>query len=115
MKHDNRCYCLFSGSYWMTEQYGVDFVVSDQVLGQYCSDITIAGPRVLRAVRDCVLGPGHNSLVLGPDNETWFIVHYAWDASMQRRQMCIDPIRWTSDGPRCLGPTWTPSPMPTME
>lgn len=115
LKHNGRYYCLFSGSYWMTEQYGVDYVVSDHVLGPYGGDITITGPRVLRSVPECVRGPGHNSLVLGPDNATWYIVYHAWNASMRRRQMWIDPVRWMSDGPRCSGPTWTASPMITSE
>ena len=32
----------------------------------------------------------------------------AWDKDMKARRMCIDRLEWTSEGPRCLGPTWTP-------
>lgn len=27
---------------------------------------------------------------------------------MTARQMCLDKLIWTPDGPRCEGPTWTP-------
>ncbi|BAY98365.1 glycoside hydrolase family protein [Tolypothrix tenuis PCC 7101] len=27
---------------------------------------------------------------------------------MTARQMCLDKLIWTSEGPRCTGPTWTP-------
>ena len=31
---------------------------------------------------------------------------------MKVRQLCIDPLAWTPDGPRCVGPTTTPQPRP---
>lgn len=113
IKHAGQYYCLFSGAFWTTEQYGVDYVVADHVLGPYTNGNTVHGPRVLQSVAGHVRGPGHNSLVLGPDEHTWYIVYHAWDAAMQRRQMCIDPLTWTADGPRSVGPTWTSQPIPT--
>jgi hypothetical protein len=55
-----------------------------------------------------VLGPGHNSIVLGPDGQTEYIVYHAWDINLEARRMCVDQLIWTPSGPRCDGPTWTP-------
>ena len=81
--------------------------MADHVLGPY-REAEPSGPQVLRGVPGHVLGPGHNSVVLGPDGRTQFIVYHAWDPGRTARRMCIDPLVWTPDGPRCAGPTWTP-------
>lgn len=107
-KHAGRYYCLYSGGRWETESYGVDYGVADSVMGPYSDVGNELGPRVLRSVPGRVLGPGHNSIVVGPDGQTNYIVYHAWGANMEMRQMCLDKLIWTSDRPRCDGPTWTP-------
>jgi beta-xylosidase len=103
---DGRYYCLYSGGNWQTSDYGVGYAVADHILGPYTEPES--GPVVLRGVPEHVLGPGHNSVVLGPDEQTEFIVYHAWDTARTARRLCIDPLAWTPSGPRCLGPTWTP-------
>ena len=111
-KHADRYYCFYSGGRWETENYGVDYGVSDNILGPYSDAGNEAGPRVLRSLPGYVLGPGHNSIVLGPDGETEYIVYHAWDINMEARRMCLDKLIWTPDGPRCDGPTWMPQTIP---
>jgi len=101
-----RYYCLYSGGNWQGAEYGVGYAVADQVLGPY-QDSGL-GPAVLKGVSGIVLGPGHNSVVLGPDNKTCFIVYHAWDAAKTARRLCIDPLVWTGTGPLAAGPTYTP-------
>ena len=107
-KHEGRYYCLYSGGRWETEGYGVDYAVADHVLGPYSDQGGEAAARVLRTVPGRVLGPGHNSIVRGPDGTTDYIVYHAWDLEHTRRRLCLDRLLWTSDGPKCDGPTWTP-------
>jgi beta-xylosidase len=104
-KHQGRYYCFYSGGRWETENYGVDYGVADQVLGPYSDVGNENGPRVLRSVPGHILGPGHNSIVEGPDGQD-YIVYHAWDRKMTARHMFIDKLAWTPDGPRCEGPTW---------
>jgi GH43 family beta-xylosidase len=99
-------YCLYSGGCWETPHYGVGYGVAKHPLGPWCDDWNYEGPAVLRGVPGRVHGPGHNSVVTGPDGKTQFIVYHAWDAAHTARRMCIDPLIWTPDGPRCAGPTW---------
>jgi beta-xylosidase len=106
-RHNGRYYCFYSGGRWENDTYGVDYGVADQVMGPYSDAGNESGPRVLRTVPNHVLGPGHNSVILGPDGETEYIVYHAWDKELRARQMFIDRLAWTSDGPRCEGPTWS--------
>ena len=105
VKERGRYYCFFSGGYWETETYGVDFVVSNSITGPYSDEGVERGPRILKTVADRVIGPGHCSVVEGPLPPTRYIVYHAWDAQRTARRMCIDKLVFTSDGPRCDGPT----------
>ncbi|HEX8137753.1 MAG TPA: glycoside hydrolase family 43 protein [Pyrinomonadaceae bacterium] len=109
-RHGGRYYCFYSGSNYQTVNYGVDYAVATSVMGPYGGQGR--EPRVLKGVPGKVRGPGHHSIVLGPDDRTEYMVYHAWDSAMKVRQMCIDRLRWTTAGPRCLGPTVTPQPAP---
>lgn len=110
-KHEGRYYCFYSGGRWETENYGVDYGVADSVMGPYSDAGNETGPRVLRSVPGYVMGPGHNSIVLAPDGKTEYIVYHAWPNNMAARQMYLDKLIWTPDGPVCNGPTWTQQTM----
>jgi beta-xylosidase len=101
-------YCFYSGGRWETENYGVDYGVANNVMGPYSDAGNELGPRVLRSIPGYVLGPGHNSIIVGSDRQTEYLVYHAWDPEMRSRRMCIDLLIWTPEGPRCQGPTWTP-------
>lgn len=103
--HEGRYYCFYSGGNWQTHLYGVGYGVADNPLGPYRDEWNEAGPSVLRGVEGKILGPGHNSVTVGPDDKSEFLVYHAWDKPMKMRQMFIDHLTWTPDGPRCEGPT----------
>ena len=114
-KHNGLYYCFYSGGCYENETYGVDYGVAEKVTGPYVEEGNELGPRVLKTVVGAVVGPGHNSIVVGPDNKTDYIVYHSWDLEMTARRMCIDPLVWTKEGPRCLGPTWTEQQLPENE
>lgn len=101
-RHEGRYYCFYSGGRWETESYGVDYCVADNVLGPYRSEGDETGARVVRSLPGRLIGPGHNSIVTGPDG-TDYIVYHAWNEARTRRQMYVDRLLWTSHGPRCEG------------
>ena len=113
-KYKGRYYCFYSGSNWQTADYGVDYAVADRVTGPYTGQGAEA--RVLRGIPGKVRGPGHHSIVVGPDGKTEYFVYHAWDPSMKVRQLCIDRLVWTPAGPRLAagGPTYTPQPRPAL-
>jgi beta-xylosidase len=98
IKHEGRYYCLYSGGNWQDESYGVDFVVADSVMGPYTDTNDGSGPRVLRSIGDRVVGPGHNSSVVGPDGQT-YLAYHAWDPMFRQRHMCLDRLSWNDEGP----------------
>ena len=106
VRHEGKYYCFYSGGRWEDSTYGVDYGTSESVMGPYSDAGNEKGPRVLRTVPNHVIGPGHNSIICGPDGETDYIVYHAWDKEMKARQMFIDKLTWTPEGPRCEGPTW---------
>lgn len=111
--HDGRYYCFYSGGAWHTDAYGVDYGVAEEVLGPYRDEGAAGGPSVLRGVPHSVLGPGHTSIVRGPDQQTQFLIYHAWDTARTLRRMCMDPLQWTPAGPRCAGPTMEPQQIET--
>jgi GH43 family beta-xylosidase len=110
VKHGGKYYCFYSGANYQTTRYGVDYVVADNPLGPYTGQSD--QPRILRSVPGQVRGPGHHSIVPAPKGGAEYIVYHAWEPSMRTRQMCLDKLIWTSEGPRCEGPTVTAQPAP---
>ncbi|WP_206680701.1 glycoside hydrolase family 43 protein [Hymenobacter polaris] len=110
-RHAGKYYCFFSGANFLTDRYGVDYCAADNVLGPYVDSGSDAGARVLHSVPGHVRGPGHHCHVMSPDGRTEYLVYHAWNEAMTERQMCIDPLVWTAQGPRCLGPTYTTQPL----
>jgi len=108
-RRDGRYYLFYSGGAWPEPTYGVSYAVAEHPLGPFREPA--AGPVVLQTVEGRVLGPGHNSIVTGPDAADW-IVYHAWDAARTRRQMWIDRLVWGADGPERSGPTLGPQPVP---
>ncbi len=108
-KRDGRYYLLYSGGAWEQPTYGVSYAVGASPLGPFREPVS--GPVVLRTVPGAVLGPGHNSVVEGPEGDDW-IVYHAWDPERTARRMCIDRLAWGPDGPECSGPSTGPRPAP---
>lgn len=109
LKHDGKYFCLYSGANFQTARYGVDWVVADNPMGPYRNAGDHA--RVLHGIPGKVRGPGHNSVVTGPNGKSQYIVYHAWNPEMTQRQLCVDNLEWTPEGPHCT-PTITPQPMP---
>lgn len=108
LSRDGVYYCTYSGGCWHTARYGIDYATAPHVFGPWTDESRAEGPRLLSGVPGHVIGPGHHSIVIGPDGATPFVCYHAWDAAMTARRLCIDPLVFTPEGPRCDGPSWTP-------
>lgn len=102
---DGRYYCFYSGGNWQTPGYGVGCAVSDTVMGPYQDLWSKDKASVLSTIPGKLIGPGHNSVVLEPNKKTYFIVYHSWNAERTARQMCMDPIIWTDNGPKAFKPS----------
>ncbi len=106
LRHQDRLYVLYSGGNWQEDTYGLDYVYATGPNGPFVDD-NQGAPRVLKTVPGRVIGPGHNSLVTGPNGRR-YIAYHAWDPEMKARRLFFDELIWTPEGPRSHGPTWTP-------
>jgi GH43 family beta-xylosidase len=106
-RRGDRCYCFYSGGSWLGETYGVACAVADHPLGPW-TDLA-PGP-LLRTVPGHVTGPGHNCVVSTGTGDV--MVYHAWDPGLTARRMCIDPLRWTAEGPVVDGPSWEGAELP---
>ena len=105
---DGKYHLFYSGGNWQTPGYGVGCAVSDSVLGPYADAESKDRASVIHTLPDKLIGPGHNSLVLGPDGKTWFNVYHSWNADRSKRQMCMDPLVWKEGAPTTFEPSRGP-------
>jgi len=95
VRRQNRYICFYSGGAWTNPSYGVSYALADHPLGPW-REPEPAGPHVLQTVPGMLIGPGHNSVVRGPDGLDR-IVYHAWDAQRTARRMYISPLEWRAD------------------
>jgi GH43 family beta-xylosidase len=109
-------YQMFSGGNWQNPTYGVSYAVTDQLDRPGEWDQAADGVRVFPILRSGgeVIGPGHNSVVRGPDNRELFCVYHRWSADTQARVMAIDRLDWAGERLLVLGPSITPQPAPSQ-
>jgi len=108
-RRNDRYYCLSSGGSYLGEGYSVAWAEAKHPLGPWLEPP--ASP-LLKTVPGHVRGPGHNSVVTTYGG-TDMLVYHAWDESVSKRMMCIDPLLWDHDGPHTQGPSWEPQPLPS--
>jgi hypothetical protein len=113
LKRKGLYYEMFSGGNWTNQSYGVGYATSDRVLcdqewEQACDSLET--PLVIRTLPGSVMGPGHNSVVRGPDNRQLYCVYHRWVGDA--RVLSIDPLDWAGDRLLVLGPSHTPQPAP---
>ena len=106
LKRKRKYFEMFSGGNWQNKTYGVSFAVTgditrDEEWAQYSDGEKILP--ILRTIPDKVLGPGHNSVVRGPNNRELYCVYHRWtDAG---RVLSIDRMGFAGDRIFIAGPT----------
>jgi GH43 family beta-xylosidase len=111
-KHDGRYWCFYSGGAWKAENYGISSAVSDHPMGPYQPVVSGDTADVLRTVPGKVIGPGHGSAVVGPDNVTEYLAYHAWDIDHTGRFLHLDRLLWDGGRPVSPGPRTDPQPTP---
>lgn len=115
LKHKGRYYQMFSGGNWRNVSYGVSYATSENIAApgewsQACDGEGVLP--VLRTLPGQVIGPGHNSVVRGPDNRQLFCVYHRWAQDGSGRLLAIDPLDWAGERLLVLGPSAGPQPAP---
>jgi len=112
---DGLYYQMFSGGNWQNHTYGVSYATTRRLdregeWDQYCD-----GEKVLPILRTLpelgVIGPGHNSVVRGPDNQSLYCVYHRWQPESGERVLAIDLLEWEGERLLVRGPSVTPQPI----
>jgi len=111
-KHDGRYWCFYSGGAWKDENYGVSSAVADHPMGPYEPVTATDTADVLRTVPGKVIGPGHGSVAVAPDNITEYLLYHAWDLEHTGRFLHADRLLWDAGRPQSPGPCTAPQPLP---
>jgi GH43 family beta-xylosidase len=114
LKHKNKYYQMFSAGNWKNASYGVSYALSDRpgaVDWKQAADGEVVLP-ALCSIADKVVGPGHNSVVRGPDNHQTFCVYHRWSENCSDRVLAIDRMDWVGERLLVIGPTTTPQREP---
>ncbi len=108
LKHKGLYYQMFSGGNWKNISYGVSYATTPNLTDpgewQQVADGQQILP-ILRTIPDKVIGPGHNSVVRGPDNRQLYCVYHRWALDGSVRQLAIDPLDWAGERMLILGPS----------
>ena len=113
LKRKGRYYEMFSGGNWQNTTYGVSFAVTDDLNRPEEWEQHADGHKVLpilRTMPGVIVGPGHNSVVRGPNNRELYCIYHRWTEA--GRVLAIDRMDFA--GPRLYvaGATYTPQPCP---
>ena len=115
LKRKGIYYQMFSGGNWQNPSYGVGYALTRNLATteewqQMCDGEQVLP--ILRTLPGQVTGPGHNSVVRGPDNRQLFCVYHRW-GNGSGRQMAIDPLDFAGERMLVMGPSHTPRRQPT--
>lgn len=116
LKRKGQYYQMFSGGNYQNPSYGVGVAVTTDLRQEGEWQQVVDGRTrlpVLRTLPGRVNGPGHNSVVMGPDNRQLFCVyHVIAQQEKFERVLAIDRLDWSGERLVVLGPSSTPQPLP---
>ncbi len=114
-KRNGKYYMTYTGNHVFSKGYRVDYAVSTTgPRSGYAADST--NP-VLISTEGPTVGLGHNTVVLGPNLDTHYIVYHNLEGPGivgPLRHLNLDRIVWNNDKMVVLGPTTTSQPDPAM-
>ncbi|MCA1590594.1 MAG: glycoside hydrolase family 43 protein [Acidobacteria bacterium] len=113
LERKNRYYEMFSGGNWQNTTYGVSFAKSDRVLRDDEWEQFADGEKVfpvLRTIPERIVGPGHNSVVRGPNNRELYCVYHRWIGT--GRVLAIDRMDFAGERIFVFGASDTSQPAP---
>jgi GH43 family beta-xylosidase len=112
IERKGRYFEMFSGGNWQNTSYGVGYAVTDDLKGTDEWEQRADGDTLLPIIRTSpeVIGPGHNSIVRGPNGRELYCVYHRWTEA--GRVMAIDRMDVVDRRIYVIGPTNTPQAMP---
>jgi xylan 1,4-beta-xylosidase len=95
LKRNGTYYLMYSGTGADSPNYGIGYATAKSPLGPF---VKYAGNPIAHR-GGTVLGPGHHSVVTGPDGKLWLVYHQKWTEEKSfNRFLAIDPLWFDADG-----------------
>lgn len=95
LKRGSTYYLTYSGTGADSPNYGIGYATSSSPMGPFKK--FPGNPIVKRSEK--VLGPGHHSVVQGPDKQLWLVYHQKWEANTSfHRFLALDRIWFDANG-----------------
>jgi GH43 family beta-xylosidase len=108
LKRRGRYFQMYSGGCFVDSSYAVGLTQAGSLRGPWRKDprnpILSGGGRIR--------GPGHHSVVYGPDVATRYVVYHGYVEGEQGRKVHLDRVHWAGDRPLIAGPTEGLQPPP---
>ncbi len=125
LAHRGRYYEMFSGGCYYRDNYAMSYAVSTTPMGadgmQDASWQDWAGPQgndpeavLVRGDGQHLISPGHNSLVLGPNNVDLYTAYHAQQPGSVERFPCLDRLHWHGDELWTAAPVHLPQAAPSL-
>ncbi len=104
IKDQGRYYLMYSAGFYASKDYAIGYAVSDHPLGPF--EKSPDNP-VLSFVEGKISGPGHNSVIKGPDGNHYCVyhVHTDYQRPSENRQVFIDHLEIKNGKLIIKGPT----------
>ncbi|MBI5811666.1 MAG: family 43 glycosylhydrolase [Meiothermus silvanus] len=99
---------MYSGGCYADDTYGLGFTTASTPQGPWHKQSRVP---ILKSSK-AILGPGHHSIVTGPDGVTPYVVYHGYLPGTRGRKVHLDRIFWAGDRPVVEGPTRTQQPRP---
>jgi GH43 family beta-xylosidase len=122
IKHRDRYYEFFSGGCYYRDNYAISYATSETPMGAggmrdtswRDSEGKEGSILLVQGDGKKIISPGHNSLVLGPNNADLYIAYHAWQHDRTARRPFLDRLFWHGEQPWTPEPTSDPQPLPAQ-
>ncbi len=107
LKYDKKYYLMYSANYYASSDYAVGYAVSDRPMGPFKK--AKENPILAKDIKHGISGPGHNSVTVGPDGKTLYIVYHTHtdpQAPSGDRQLNIDRLYFEDGKLKVDGPSY---------
>jgi GH43 family beta-xylosidase len=108
VKRRDRYFQMYSGGAYHEDTYGIGLAHAADVRGPWTK---YARNPILRGTA-AIAGPGHHSLIYGPDVATRYAVYHGYVPEDTGRKVHLDRLLWGGERPVVAGPTSGAQPAP---
>lgn len=106
LKHKDEYYLMYSAGFYGDETYAIGYAKSDDPMGDFTKSED--NPILATDLEKGISGPGHNSVTLGLDDETMYIVYHIHtdpENPSGDRRPAIDILYFEDDKLKVAGPS----------